>query len=511
MKKKILLLAFAVLFSTLNGFAESDRYTWGVYALERASFDDAFYHFKKGADEGMYEDCYDPLAVMYAIGLGTSKNPQLAFKYLKLSYAESASIFWARFYMGGRFKNKIAYRAFRNVPRAEAFYDSENYNCKAFGQSPNIKKAAEYAKSWDLPKEFPTSDFRKEELIRDNFTEYVREDIGYERAQLLYQYAKKENDTELIKMLYSHFGSRIFEKDDAEAYAKTPKTAESLKKFVDEAKSVEYKSNAAEEYFRLSLAEVFKDGLYNQTVDQLVTEAAKEWGEGYVQHYTGMKKAKCKVVLDSLFKAKDWEKIKNLPLDASFKKAYALYEKLKAKMDSGSLIDRSYRGLLLEGLEDSYYTPYVKDLVSDLDDSRKKLIAIKEKESHSWNAATDINYMQKLIELSQSEVMRQEYQRVALETASTWTVETKATEMDAVIERLNRFLNEKTKTKVIAAYNQNAIERINTAKNNKKDVARVYALAKDVKDMRYLTDSELREEANKLYEKYAKKMQKLQK
>lgn len=508
MKKKILLLAFAVLFSTLNGFAYSDRYTWGVYALERASFDDAFYQFKKGADEGMYKDCYEALAVMYAIGLGTSKNPQLAFKYLKLSYAESANIFWIRFYMGAHFKYKIAYDAFRNVPRAKAFYDIENHNCKAFGQSPNMKKAAEYAKSWGLPEEFPTSDFRKEETSGHWM---LREDIGYERAQLLYQYAKEENDTELIKILYGHFGSRIFEKDDAEAYAKTPKTAESLKKFVDEAKSVKYKSDAAEEYFRLSLAEVFKGGLYNQTVDQLVTEAAKEWGEGYVQHYTGMKEAKCKVVLYSLFKAKDWEKIRNLPLDASFKKAYALYEKLKAKMDSGSLIDRSYRGLLLEGLEDSYYTPYVKDLVSDLDDSRKKLIAIKEKESHSWNAATDINYMQKLIELSQSEVMRQEYQRVALEIASTWTVETKVAEMDAVIERLNRFLNEETKAKVIAAYNQNAIERINTAKNNKKDTARVYALAKDVKDMKFLIYSDLREEANKLYEKYAKKMQKLQK
>ena len=309
---------------------------------------------------------------------------------------------------------------------------------------------------------------------------------------------------------YGHFGSCIFEKDDSEAYAKTPKTAESLKKFVDEAKSVKYKSDAAEEYFRLSLAEVLKGGLYNQTVDQLVTESAKEWGEGYVQHYTGMKGAKCKEVLDSLFKAKDWEKIRNLPLDASFKKAYALYEELKAKMDSGSLIDRSYRSLLLEGI-DFYYESFVKDFVSDLDDSRKKLIAIKEKESHSWNAATDINYMQKLIELSQSEVMRQEYQRVALEIASTWTVETKVAEMDAVIERLNRFLNEKTKGKVLVAYNQNATERINTAKNNKKDVARVYALAKDVKDMKFQIYSDLREEANKLYEKYAKKMQKLQK
>ena len=201
MKKKILLLAFAVLFSTLNGFAYSDRYTWGVYALERASFDDAFYQFKKGADEGMYEDCYDPLAVMYAIGLGTSKNPQLAFKYLKLSYAESADIFWTRFYMGIPFKGKIASHAFRNVPRVQAFYDSENYNCKAFGQSPNMKKAAEYAKSWGLPKEFPTSDFRKEEKSGGSW--WLRENIEYELVQLLYQYAKEENDTELIKMLYA--------------------------------------------------------------------------------------------------------------------------------------------------------------------------------------------------------------------------------------------------------------------------------------------------------------------
>ena len=50
MRKKILLLTVAVLFSTVNGFADSDRYVWGFWALERGDFSTAVQHFTTGAN-----------------------------------------------------------------------------------------------------------------------------------------------------------------------------------------------------------------------------------------------------------------------------------------------------------------------------------------------------------------------------------------------------------------------------------------------------------------------------
>ena len=52
MRKKILLLTVAVLFSTVNGFAQSDPGNFGEWYLDHANYPEALARFKKGADIG---------------------------------------------------------------------------------------------------------------------------------------------------------------------------------------------------------------------------------------------------------------------------------------------------------------------------------------------------------------------------------------------------------------------------------------------------------------------------
>lgn len=156
MRKKILLLTVTVLLSTVKGFAESDRYTWGYWAMERGDFSSAIDHFKIGADAD-YADCKGALANMYAAGLGTAKNPTKAFSYLKEAdfVKKENDTFWVLFYTGAdlaKFQrsmyNHIFYMSprFPEIPKYQKFLDSGQYNCKSFGKSPNMAEATKLLK-----------------------------------------------------------------------------------------------------------------------------------------------------------------------------------------------------------------------------------------------------------------------------------------------------------------------------------------------------------------------------
>ena len=557
MKKKILLLAFAVLFSTVNGFAESTSAYWGRIALLHTNYSNAFSEFKEGAEEGMFADCYGPLAVMYAMGLGTPKNPQLAYKYLKL-YEENDGFwyqekirFWLDFYLGKEISEWIAYSTFKEVPKVMAFFKSENYTCKAFGQSPDMKKALEFL------------------YARDNLQySSAKGVLKYEEySEPFLQYALKENDFKLMKMIDEANPNRfaVFEEKDAENYQNTPKDAESLKKFVDEtAITNKWREVAKKEYFDTQLNEVFKDGGFNKELDDLVDDVAREWNKE--EEYSAKREEIFDQLLVSYIEAGELEKAKLLANGANENAKLIVdilvaCEVIKEHLKSGTMTDVELSGCSralgsnYSKILNSRYQAYADKKVSDLYNSWDKktdftlmggafqgkfgddLRAIKVNETLSWNATTSIDYIHCLLVYFVYDVIANttvdatffennreaidclaenykysdegasvlmQYYRVALEATSTWTIDTEVAEMDAVVER--PYLNEETKAKVIAAYNQNAIERMNVAKNNKKDIARVYALAKDVKDMKYLTEPKLREQANKMYEKAAKKM-----
>lgn len=540
MKKKILLLTFAVLFSTVKGFAYSDLFNRGVYALERASFGDAFFHFKKGADDGMYYDCYGPLAVMYAMGLGTQKNPQLAYKYLKLYLKEKVYFFeesfWISFYAGDRLRG-ISYSAFGEVPKVMAFFYSENYTCKAFGQSPDIKKAVEL-------------------LHQDEYAvNYLEGDE--KRSELFLQYALKENDFKLMKMIDEANPNKfaVLEEKDAENYQNTPKDADSLKKFIDEtAITNKWREVAKNEYINIQLNEIFKNGGYNQELADLVAGVAREWNK--YNEYSKKKEAMFYSLFDSYVATGEWKKIMSLPTGAcgsteaeNLLTLAKMCEPIKAKMKSGSVtkkelsdflkslqyrdIDekcRVYESMVYQDIYASWdkksYFPEMQGLLKQSETCRRNFSNLIKKECKTWNATTDFRYMEDVVEWfnkcdGQPNVeVFSHYARAVTERIDAWTIETEVSELDAVYDNLSELVfigcsrNEVLQLKSLlpdykTAFRVNIEQRLKAVKKI-KDVAEAYAKITEIRGMKNIGSwTNLNEEVGKLYVKYQKKAQKL--
>lgn len=547
MKKKILLLAFAVLFSTVNGFAESTSAYWGRIALLHTNYSNAFSEFKEGAEEGMFADCYGPLAVMYAMGLGTPKNPQLAYKYLKL-YEENDGFwyqekirFWLDFYLGKEISEWIAYSTFKEVPKVMAFFKSENYTCKAFGQSPDMKKALEFL------------------YARDNLQySSAKGVLKYEEySEPFLQYALKENDFKLMKMIDEANPNKfaVLEEKDAENYQKLSKDAESLKKFVDEtAITNKWREAAKKEYFDTQLNEVFKDGGYNQELDDLAHEVAYSWDMNEYYKYRDKSSEMYYSLFDSLVAAGEWEKVMSLSdhYDNDAKKLLKVaktLEPIRAKMKSGSIsngeLSSAFRSLENEpiyGEGNEKVQDYVSSVISDIytswdkksnhseilemlkmfdfegaEKSRGEFHNILKEECKTWDATTDFQYMEDMALWSNECFggwgIASHYPRAMGERIGARTIDTEAGELDAVYDNINStylssyldFPDYRTAYRVNIEQRLKAVTKI-------KDVEEAYAKISEIKGMRHIGEwPDLTEKVEKLYEKYAKKMQKLKK
>lgn len=543
MKKKILLLAFAVLFSTLNGFAESTSAYWGRIALLHTNYSNAFSEFKEGAEEGMFADCYGPLAVMYAMGLGTPKNPQLAYKYLKL-YEENDGFwyqkkirFWLDFYLGKEISEWIAYSTFEEVPKVMAFFKSENYTCKAFGQSPDMKKALEFLYAHDNL-QYSSAKGRLE---------------SEEYSEPFLQYALKENDVKLMKMIDEANPNKfaVLEEKDAENYQKLSKDAESLKNFAEEtAITIKWREAAKKEYFDIQLNEIFKDGGYNRELDDLASKVAYSWYLHNDGKYRNKSLEMYYSLFDSLVAAGEWEKVMSLSDHCSGNATLLLQvakilEPIRAKMKSGSIsngeLSSAFRSFVYKiyGKGNKKLHDYVFSALSDIYTSwdkksnysemleilemyfegieklRDEYYNLLKEECKTWDVTTDFQYMEDMVlwsyrNFSWSEIASH-YPRAMGERIGAWTIDTEAGELDAVYDNINSttlsssldFPDYRT------AYRVNIEQRLKAVKKI-KDVEEAYAKISEIKGMRHIGEwPDLTKEAEKLYVKYAKKMQKL--
>lgn len=575
MKKFYLLLTFAVLFSSVNSFAESTPAWWGKIALRNANYSSAFSSFKEGADEGMYPDCYSALSIMYAMGLGTSKNPQQAFKYLNLclnyDYGDGEEIvsasehaFWASFYTGkpiALFEFEGAsnigldgWNLFVSVPKYYQFVKSSNYTCKAWGQSANMKKAAEHLKQ-------SRGDF----MYGDKYPKDVLAIDG--NADLFLQYAEKTNDAELKNLLAELLGDEVFEKSDSAKYAKTVKDAEHIKKYIDEAGSYKWKNIARLEYVKICAPEIFKNGVYNQqTHDYVKAMIIDEQGRFVSREVMNIYKQELEKGFYTAFflsvAKQDWEQA--TALQSKFNE-YALaknaidfknaYDDVKKKIAAGTINKKSlsaFTNIIENGQityavdqkkmvkygfnrKETYLNGIKNEVLSACDsmvlaksanwnvntsiDEMCNLIAMASnaenkakvqdkfdqiaiEKATAWNFGTKINEMDELVRSVSSDASKakvsQEYNQVALEKAATWTVGHSATLMDAVVEM--NYLDEETKAKVKEAYQKNALDRMKAAGKSKKDFEKVKTTLESVKSMKHV-NAVTQMRADEIYEK----------
>ena len=575
MRKKILLLTVAVLFSTVNGFAQSRGY-WGEWYLDHADFSEALAQFKTGADVGEDQDCYNALAIMYAMGLGTSKNPQQAYKYLNLYWEASKKTsiehdlgiqhyhaFWASFYTGkpiAHFKfiggviGLDAYGHFDQVTKYFTFVKSSSYTCKAWGQSANMKKAAEHLKQ-----------SRKDRHSGDKYTKDVLAIDG--NADLFLQHAEKTNDAELKNLLSELLGDKVFEKSDSVKYAKTVKDAEHIKKYIDEAGSYKWKNIARLEYVKICAPEIFKNGVYNQqTHDYVKAMIIDEQGRFVSREVMNIYEQELEKEFHTAFflsvAKQDWEQA--TALQCKFNE-YALaknaidfknaYDDVKKKIAVGTINKKSlsaFTNIIENGQityavdqkkmakygfnrKETYLNGIKNEVLSACDsmvlaksanwnvntsiDEMCNLIAmasnaenkakvqdkfdqIAVEKATAWNFGTKINEMDELVRSVSSDASKakvsQEYNRVALEKAATWTVDHSATLMDAVMEM--NYLDEETKAKVQEAYQKNALDRMKAAGKSKKDFEKVKTTLESVKSMKHV-NAITKMRADEIYEK----------
>lgn len=563
MRKKILLLTVAVLFSTVNGFAQSDPGNLGEWYLDHANYPEALARFKKGADIGEARDCYSSLAIMYAMGLGTSKNPQQAYKYLNLYWEASKEIeseqnyhaFWASFYTGKPIALVIDdYKHFDEVPKYFKFIKSSSYSCKAWGQSANMKKAAEHLKQ-----------SRKDRWIGDKYTKAVLNVDG--NADLFLQYAEKTNDAELKSLLAELLGDKVFEKSDSAKYAKTVKDAEHIKKYIDEAGSYKWKNIARLEYVKICAPEIFKNGVYNQqTHDYVKAMIIDEQGRFVSREVMNIYEQELEKGFYTAFflsvAKQDWEQA--TALQCKFNE-YALaknaidfknaYDDVKKKIAAGTIDKKSlsaFTNIIENGQityavdqkkmakygfnrKETYLNGIKNEVLSACDsmvlaksanwnvntsiDEMCNLIAMASnaenkakvqdkfdqiaiEKATAWNFGTEIDEMNLLLSFVSSDASKakvsQEYNRVALEKAATWTVGHSATLMDAVVEM--NYLDEETKAKVQEAYQKNALDRMKAAGKSKKDFEKVKTTLESVKSMKHV-NAVTKMKADEIYEK----------
>lgn len=556
MRKKILLLTVTVLLSTVKGFAESDRYTWGYWAMERGDFSSAVDHFKIGADAD-YADCKGALANMYAAGLGTAKNPTKAFSYLKEAdfVKKESDEFWVLFYTGAdlakylRWYNGMGYYVymspkFPKIPKYQKFLDSGQYNCKSFGKSPNMAEATKLLKQLyqDKGDIDGVLDCVCDDDDRLEFEKYVTDHF--------FSYAKKTNDKELLGIL-GRANSEIGGHVDSTNYATTAKDMESLKNFIAGAVTKKWRNIALNEYYEISLKEIFKGGQYNQNLDQSVTEVVAGWVREY--EYRIKKEEVFYTLFLSNVTTNDWEKAKQLPaeefdLAKDILQIQNSYETVKGKADSGTITNTEMTDFFKtveewnkkkydneHGFDRATYLNLITSnmlsacdsmvlakhanwdvntsfdemcnliaMVSNAENKAKvvtKFNQVATEKAATWNASTEIVEMDKLLSAVSDDTSKakvsQEYNRVGLEKVATWTLNTDVAEMDAVVA-MN--LDENHKSKALEAYQMNALDRMKAAGKKKKDFETVKTTLQSVKSMQHV-NAETQESANKIYEK----------
>lgn len=585
MRKKILLLTVAVLFSTVNSFAESTPAWWGKIALRNANYSSAFSSFKEGADEGMYPDCYSALSIMYAMGLGTSKNPQQAFKYLNLclnyDYGDGEEIvsasehaFWASFYTGkpiALFEFEGAsnigldgWNLFVSVPKYYQFVKSSNYTCKAWGQSANMKKAAEHLKQ-----------SRGDIMYSDKYPKDVLAIDG--NADLFLQYAEKTNDAELKSLLAELLGDEVFEKSDSVKYAKTVKDAEHIKKYIAEAGSKKWRYIARIEYIKICAPKIFKNGIYNQQIDDSVRSMINcEEKVNSLSDRIDYEQAKNKA--ENIYKQElekgfyttffsyvakqDWEQA--TALQCKFNE-YALaknaidfknaYDDVKKKIAAGTINKKSLSAFtnIIENGQITYAVDQKKMAKYGFNRKETYLNGIKNEvlsacdsmvlaKSANWNVNTSIDEMCNLIAMASNAEnkakVQDKFDQIAIEKATAWNFGTKINEMDELVRSVSsdaskakvsqeynqvalekaatwtvdhsatlmdavvemNYLDEETKAKVQEAYQKNALDRMKAAGKSKKDFEKVKTTLESVKSMKHV-NAVTQMRADEIYEK----------
>ena len=262
MRKKILLLTVAVLFSTVNGFADSDRYVWGFWALERGDFSTAVQHFTTGANAG-YSDCEIALANCYLVGMGVAKNPAKAYALYKKSISQDSKDisdhrFWIMFHRGDPFREclktldicdakYVGAKFANNIPKFSVAM-RDDFTCKNFGVSPSVSNVAKQIKNAGKHNFKSNLFVLSDELVRP-----------------VYQHAKKTNDKEVIEAIKKYASKFYYEKDlfvnDSIKYSKINKDARSLDLFMREkVTTLRFYNIAIQDYFKIAVQEYMKDG-----------------------------------------------------------------------------------------------------------------------------------------------------------------------------------------------------------------------------------------------------------
>lgn len=566
MKKKILLLAFAVLFSTVNGFAESDRYTWGYWALERGDFDDALYHFKTGADAN-YSDCMGALANMYAAGIGTAKNPTKAYYYLKgadFATDRYSQEFWILFHTGIDLATVVGVKdygftvyyeymssGFSKIPKYQQFLDSGKYNCTSFGKSPNMAEATK------LLKQLYQEGSHIDGYLDCYSTTSSEERRAFEKNLFnrFFSYAKKMNDKELLGIL-GKANATAAEYADSTNYAKTAKDMASLGSFIEDACNTEWESMAKREYVEISANQIFKNGQYNQELDQEATKTIEgwdRWGNVSINDYKAKKAEGFYSLFLSHIRANDWEKAKQLPIE-DFDLARDIlgiqnsYEVVKDKIQVGTITKIEMSDFMTtvqkwnkKGYDKEYgfdRAAYSKQIINKTQEACDSMVLAKSENWDSntsiekmqvlismasnvgvkakvgdkydqiaieravtWNANTEIAEMEQLLphvsSFSSKVKVNKEYNRVALEKVATWTIDTEISDMDAVVA-MN--LDENHKNQVLDAYQKNALARMQAAGKRKKDLEMVKTAIESVNAMQHVNET-TRMKANDMYKK----------
>ncbi len=516
MKQKLLLLVATVLLSSANVFA-SDRFTWGYWALERGSFDDAVYHFKIGADAG-YWDCKKGLAHMYILGLGTAKNPGKALSLLKEVYPqeseeESDNRFWFLFYMGanladydsGDINKNMGYEYLPNhfyyIPKIFDAYEKGIFTCNSFGVSPNTPQAVKYLKKLKNTKK----------LLDCHPTSYKIEEYVFNR---LFAYSKTTKDDTLNRILHAanktardyYYAQNLVE--DSINYAKTTKTIEPLKTFIKNAKTEEWKEKAKVTCETLIYTDLFvkldnNEPLLAESIIQDKSISDFLFAEKVIKisrQYNNIKKKieanspAQREILATLEQIEECEKnyadTQNKLEKCGVPRSKTFLTEMRAELVT------AYESQQLEASKKWDATTEISsmnELISSVNDNYKAQMKETYQEvllnkAAAWNTTTKIAEMDDVVNArycnkENKEKLVSTYQKVALDKAAAWEVNTEIAEMDAVIEA--KYINEETKGKLLAAYQENALARMGTIKKS-RDTNTIGNTANAVISMKHL-------------------------
>ena len=544
MKQKLLLLVAVVLLSSANMFADSDRYTWGYWALERGDFSSAVEHFKIGANAG-YLDCTYALSQMYIMGLGTGKNPAQAFSLLKKAMPESKYRFWYYFYIGASLTD-FQFIDLDRIPKINEFTSDGKFTCKAYGVSPNAKKA--YDALLDYHR-IPDISFQSPDYYPPG-------------AEFIWEYAKKVNDENIISDLkrdvypIAEYYYNIDWKNDSIKFAQITKNTDNIEACIPTLQTEWWKAEARDQYIEIAIQEMFKDGVYNpnlnltNNITKYISEIAraiiynniveresvdlyervkckvseklnpKEF-HGYISYDYGASEVKKKLTAAymkkqeetflqaffALVEKQEWEKATQLK--SHFENTFAnntlsfykAYTGIQHNIEHGTITTKEL--LLFKQMIDESKKTYANDraymakfgftrsetLLDEIStETQVALDQLIAENSTAWNVDTDtatMNEYKFISDNASKEQVLERYNKIALAKAESWTADTDASVMDPVIEMA--YLTEDTKTQVLKLYQNAAWGRMAPlAKAKSRDKELINSTAAVIYNMKYV-------------------------